>query len=64
MSPLGPSRHFALPHDVGRKRSIAEVDRQQSIAEGELVTRMDSIRATDNLIRGLKTLPYADRIRE
>ncbi len=35
MSARGPSRHFAPPHDFGRKRSIAEVDGQPSIAEGD-----------------------------
>ena len=31
----GPSQHFAPPHDFGRKRGIAEVDWQPSIAEGD-----------------------------
>jgi hypothetical protein len=31
----GPSRHFAPPHDFGRKRRIAEVDWQPSIAESD-----------------------------
>jgi hypothetical protein len=32
---FGPSRHFAPPHDFGRKPEIAEVDGQPSIAEGD-----------------------------
>jgi hypothetical protein len=35
MSAPGPSRHFAPPHDFGRKPGIAEVDWQPSIAEGD-----------------------------
>ena len=35
MSASGPSRHFAPPHDFGRKRGIAEVDGQPSTAEGD-----------------------------
>ena len=35
MSPPGPSHHFAPPHDFGRKRGVAEVDGQRSIAEGD-----------------------------
>ena len=35
MSASGPSRHFATPHDFGRKRRIAEVDRQPSVAEDD-----------------------------
>jgi hypothetical protein len=34
-SASGPSQHFAPPHDFGRKRGIAEVDWQPSIAEGD-----------------------------
>ena len=34
MSACGPSQHFAPPHDFGRKRGIAEVDWQPSVAEG------------------------------
>ena len=32
---IGPSRHFAPPHDFGRNRGIAEVGEQPSIAEGD-----------------------------
>jgi hypothetical protein len=35
MSPVGPSRHFAPPKDLGRERGIAEVDGQPSVAEGD-----------------------------
>jgi hypothetical protein len=35
MSLIGPSRHFAPPHDFGLKPGIAEVDWQPSIAEGD-----------------------------
>jgi hypothetical protein len=31
----GPSRHIAPPRDLGRYQSIAEVDGQPSIAEGD-----------------------------
>jgi hypothetical protein len=34
-SVVGTSQHFAPPHDFGRKRGIAEVDGQPSIAEGD-----------------------------
>ena len=30
-----PSQHLAPPHDFGRKRGIAEVDGQPSVAEGD-----------------------------
>ena len=35
MSAVGPSRHFAPPHDFSRKRGIPEVGWQPSIAEGD-----------------------------
>ena len=35
MSATGPSQHCAPPHDFGRKRGIAEVEWQPSIAEGD-----------------------------
>src|SRR5262245_26305171 len=31
----GPSRHFAPPHGFGRKRDIAEVEGQPSVAKGD-----------------------------
>jgi multidrug resistance efflux pump len=33
---LGPSQHFAPPHDPGRKRGIAEIDRPPSIAKDDV----------------------------
>ena len=35
MSAIGTSRHIAPPRDLGRYQSIAEVDGQPSIAEGD-----------------------------
>ena len=35
MSARGPSRHFAPPHDFGRKQGIAQVDGQPSVAESD-----------------------------
>jgi hypothetical protein len=35
MTPSGPSRHIAPPRIIGRKRSIAEIDRPTFIAEGD-----------------------------
>jgi hypothetical protein len=35
MSPCGPERHVASPHDCGRKQGIAEVDEQRPFAEGD-----------------------------
>ncbi|WP_210200105.1 hypothetical protein, partial [Bradyrhizobium sp. ARR65] len=32
---VGPSRHLAPPHNLSRKQSIAEVDGQPSIADGD-----------------------------
>jgi hypothetical protein len=40
MSPFGPSRHIAAPRNLGRKRGIAEIDRQPSIARKSLVTQL------------------------
>jgi len=34
-SEYGPSQHLAPPHDVGRKRGIAEVDGRPSVAESD-----------------------------
>ena len=34
-SGIGPSRHIAVPRNLGRKRGIAEIDRQPSIEEGD-----------------------------
>ncbi|WP_210254764.1 hypothetical protein, partial [Bradyrhizobium sp. USDA 3458] len=31
-----PSRHIAPPHDFGRQRGIAEIDKPPSIAEGDV----------------------------
>ena len=35
LSAIGPSRHIAVPREFGRKRRIAEVGGQPSIAEDD-----------------------------
>jgi hypothetical protein len=44
-SPVGPSRHIAMPRNLGRYRRIAEVQARPSITDGDALDPTKTFRA-------------------
>jgi hypothetical protein len=62
MSPPGPSRHFAPPHDFGRNRGVSEVDGRPFIAAGDARRgSIDKPVQADDALRFLQAVIACDR---
>jgi len=51
MTAPGPSRHIASRHELGRKRGIAEVEAQPSIAQGDAFDPIQTLASPPKQLR-------------